>query len=112
MLGVGEGAYLQISDRQLGEGFVAHNTFVSVLVELGIVGFLLFAAILQQTARAMLNLEGSDRLMWVAVASAWFVGVLAATWETQKVTWLLIALVSVAARVNAREFDFHLTEDR
>ncbi len=48
VLGVGEGAYLQISDRQLGEGFVAHNTFVSVLVELGIVGFLLFAAILQK----------------------------------------------------------------
>ena len=111
VLGVGEGAYLQISGRQLGEGFVAHNTFVSVLVELGIVGFLLFAAILQQTARAVLNLEGSDRLMWVAVASTWFVGVLAATWETQKATWLLIALISVAARVNAREFDLHLTEE-
>ena len=111
VLGVGEGAYLQISDRQLGEGFVAHNTFVSVLVELGIIGFLFFAAILQKTARAVWNLDCSDRLMWAAIGTTWFVGVLAATWETQKVTWLLIALISVAARVNAREFDLHLTQE-
>ena len=111
VLGVGEGAYLQVSDRQLGEGFVAHNTFVSVLVELGIVGFLLFAAILQRTVRAVLNLEGSDRLMWAAIGATWFIGVLAATWETQKATWLLLALISVASRVNAREFHLNLTED-
>jgi O-antigen ligase len=111
LLGVGEGAYLQISDRQLGEGFVAHNTFVSVLVELGIVGFLLFAAILQKTARAVVNLEGSDRMMWAALGATWFIGVLAATWETQKATWLLIALISVASRINAREFDLHLTDE-
>ncbi len=111
LLGVGEGAYLQVSDKQLGEGFVAHNTFVSVLVELGIVGFLLFAAILQKTARAVLNLRGGDRLMWAAVSATWLVGVLAATWETQKATWLLIALISVAARVNVREINLHPTEE-
>ncbi len=49
--------------------------------------------------------------MWAAIGATWFVGVLAATWETQKATWLLICLISVAARVNAHEFDLQLTEE-
>jgi hypothetical protein len=71
---------------------------------LGMVGFLIFAAILVKTARAVWRLPGNERLMWLAIGSTWFVGVLAATWETQKPTWLLIALVSAAARGHAHEF--------
>lgn len=104
LLGIGAGGYLQVSGRFLGESVVAHNTFVSVLVELGIVGFVIFAAILVKTAGAVWRLAGSERLMWAAVASTWFVGVLASTWETQKSTWLLIALVSVASRSHVLEF--------
>jgi O-antigen ligase len=111
VLGVGEGAYLQVSSRYLGESFVAHNTFVSVLVELGIVGFLIFGAILVKTARALWRMAGSNRLMWIAIASTWFVGVLAATWETQKPTWLLIALVSVAARLRTPKFEPNDSEE-
>ena len=99
LLGVGEGAYQQVSGRYLGEAFVAHNTFVSVLVELGIIGFLLFSAILISAARSLWRLDGQDRLMWAAIAVTWFVGVMASTWETQKPTWFLIALVSTASRV-------------
>lgn len=112
LLGVGEGAYLQVSGRFLGESFVAHNTFVSVLVELGIVGFVVFAAILVKTAGSVWRLTGSERPMWTAIASTWFVGVLASTWETQKPTWLLIALVSVASRSHVLKFEPDCNEDQ
>ena len=100
LFGVGEGAYLQVSDKYFGESFVAHNTFISVLVELGIVGFLLFAAILLITATSIRNLQNTSRSMWTALAATWLVGVMAATWETQKPTWLFIALIAAAARVH------------
>jgi O-antigen ligase len=111
LFGVGEGAYLQVSSRYYGEGFVAHNTFLSVLVELGITGFLCFAAILLSTARSIRNLINTDRSMWIAVAATWFVGVLASTWETQKPTWLFIALIAAAARAHRSSFDMTLCDE-
>ena len=111
LFGVGEGAYLQVSDKYFGEGFVAHNTFISVLVELGITGFLVFAAILLATARSIRSLLNSSRSMWFAVAATWLVGVLAATWETQKPTWLFIALIAAAARIRRSSVDVALCQE-
>lgn len=98
LLGIGEGAYQVASARYLGENFVAHNTFVSVLVELGIVGFTVFVAVLGRTALAVIRMKGEDRAMWVAVFATWLVGVQTATWEAQKVTWLLIACALAVSR--------------
>ena len=111
LFGVGEGAYLQVSDKYFGESFVAHNTFISVLVELGITGFLVFAAILLATARSIRSLLDTSHSMWMAVAATWLVGVLAATWETQKPTWLFIALIAAAARTHRSSIDVALCQE-
>jgi O-antigen ligase len=99
-LGVGAGAYAPAVVKTLDIPYVAHNTFLSVLVELGVVGALLGAALLAglfDCARRMARLE---RRLWTVLLLTWVVGVSALTWEYRKPTWLLFGLL--AAHVWAR----------
>jgi O-antigen ligase len=100
ILGVGSSAYPKAVEPWLGTpkvaGFqyVAHNTFLSVLVECGFIG-LLIAALLVATlvlfVRAMPALEQS---LWIVIAAVWTAGVFTLTWEHYKPTWLIIALIA------------------
>lgn len=94
LLGVGSGAYapaiLSIVDMPL----FAHNTFISVLVELGVVGALLFLALLASLFYYALRLRGMDRNLWLALLTTWTVGVSLVTWEHRKTTWLLFGLLA------------------
>jgi hypothetical protein len=86
------GAYPELVAPVLGRPsgggrFVAHNTFLSVLVEDGIIGFGIFCwtlALLVATIRAMLPLP---RACWAIVLAVWAVGVMAGSWEYYKETW-------------------------
>jgi O-antigen ligase len=105
--GVGSGAYPRSVEPALGWPsdwlIVAHNTFLSVLVETGIVGFLLFAAFLALLVRAIWRMQGVSRMVWAVTAMVWFVGVNTLTWEIRKPTWLIFALVLTEERfVRAR----------
>ena len=76
--------------------YVAHNTFVSVLVEEGIVGFALFVLILAGLCRGILSLEKAERRLWAMVLLVWMIGVMELTWEYRKPTWLLFGLLATA----------------
>jgi len=104
-LGVGSGAYgftiMKVANFSYITGSaanaVAHNTFVSVLVELGVVGALLFIGFLAglfYCAYRMLHLE---RRLWFMLLLTWTVGVSALTWEYRKPTWLLFGLLAAHA---------------
>jgi O-antigen ligase len=91
--GVGAGAYGAAVYKAVDIPFVAHNTFISVLVELGVIGALLLLvllAILYWSAWAMQYVE---RCFWLVLLTAWVVGVSALTWEYYKPTWLLFGLL-------------------
>ncbi len=97
-LGVGAGAFAQGVDPLLfypvaGYGYVAHNTFVSVLVELGAVGVLIFLALLGSVAIAAMELDCISRRAWLVTLFVWVVGVSTLSWEHRKPTWILFALV-------------------
>lgn len=95
--GVGAGAYPDAISSVVGRPTtwtpVAHNTFLSLLVETGFVGFALFAIFLGLVVRAAWQVPGQARYMWLACLLAWCVGVSALTWENRKPTWMLFGLV-------------------
>ena len=82
--------------RELGVELVAHNTFLSVLVEAGIIGFSLFLAALVSLWRGIFRLEVAERNLWLVTFSVWTVGVMELTWEYRKPTWLLFGLLATA----------------
>ncbi len=100
LLGVGGGAFPVAIPRVYG---VVHNTFLSVLVELGVVGFILFAAVLAFTGRSALVQPGRLSGLWLAVLLIWAIGSFTLTWEHAKATWLFLALVAAGSSLMRRD---------
>jgi O-antigen ligase len=99
VFGVGSGAFATVAmeTRQ-----VAHNTFLSVLVELGIIGFALFVVILVVAVYQALRQPKRYLRLWLTVLLVWAIGVSALTWEYTKPTWLFLGLVIVSASLHSR----------
>jgi O-antigen ligase len=103
-LGIGSGAYAAAVLRVVNVPYVAHNTFLSVLVELGVVGALLLLGLVASLYYTAFRMRGLERRLWVTVLLTWTVGVMALAWEYRKPTWVMFGLLLAHAysrRVNA-----------
>jgi O-antigen ligase len=102
--GVGAGAFPRSVEPVMGwpTGWlvVAHNTFLSMLVETGLVGFALFAALLGGVVWSIARMRGMDRITWGLVFAVWMVGANTLSWEVRKPTWMIFALVLAQARLH------------
>ena len=92
-LGVGSGAYAATVLKVVNVPYVAHNTFLSVLVELGVVGALLLLGLLASLYYTAFRMRGLERRLWVTVLLTWTVGVMALAWEYRKPTWIMFGLL-------------------
>jgi O-antigen ligase len=102
-LGVGAGAYGPAILRVVDNAAPAHNTFLSILVELGVVGALLLFALLASILYSALQVQYLERCLWITLLLTWTVGVSALTWEYRKPTWLLFGLAPAHAYARRRE---------
>ncbi len=102
-LGVGAGAYGPAVLRVVDIAYPAHNTFLSVLVELGVVGALLLFALLASVLCSALQGRYLERCLWITLLLTWTVGVSALTWEYRKPTWLLFGLATAHACARRRD---------
>jgi O-antigen ligase len=93
-LGVGAGAYGPTILRVVDVPYVAHNTFLSVLVELGVIGALLLLALLASFYYCAKRMQYLERCLWMTLLLTWTVGVSALTWEYRKPTWFLFSLLT------------------
>lgn len=99
VLGIGSGAYPEAVRPWIGtpgvpgHHYVAHNTFLSVLVESGAIGFGLYILLLGTLLVFVWTLPSTGRALWWVVLAAWAVGVSTLTWEHYKPTWLIMALI-------------------
>lgn len=108
LIGVGGGAFPAAIERESGLHELAHNTYVSIAVELGAVGFTIFIAILVVAVAPLvlgLRVRTTPGLLLVLVL---LIGILSLTWEFRKATWLVIALATMFSGV---QFD-RVTEGR
>jgi O-antigen ligase len=99
LAGTGAGTYAEAvrpligAPAREGHQYVAHNAYLSVLVETGLVGFSLFALWLGTLAAYVWWLEGRERALWAVVLAAWAVGVTTLSWEFRKPGWLFAGLM-------------------
>jgi O-antigen ligase len=93
LIGVGSDAHPAAVVRIVARPLVAHNTFLSVLVELGVVGELLLLGLLAAAFYTALRLRGLDRTFWILLLTAWCIGACSGTWEYRKATWFLLNLL-------------------
>ncbi len=93
IIGVGSGAFRSVNEL----GSAAHNTFLSVLADLGIVGFVLFVAILVIVGYQAVNQPKTYAGLWSTVLVIWVLGASAQTWEQRKPTWLILSFVIISA---------------
>jgi O-antigen ligase len=100
LIGVGAGSYPLAVRPWLGipsipgHQYVAHNTFLSVLVECGVIGFLPFALLLATLLVFVWSMPSTERALWAVMLLVWAAGVSTLTWEHYKPTWLIFALIS------------------
>jgi O-antigen ligase len=82
----------------------AHNTYVSVLTETGVVGFLLFAFIVGSVLRRLRQRSNWERWYWSVQMSVLAIGAMTLSLEDSKSLWLMTVLtVASAAAARAQE---------
>jgi len=94
LTGMGAGAFPVTSKLETGKAWVAHNTYLGILIDEGIVGlslFVLLGGVLVWSVRRLAPLE--RRLCYV-LALTWGVGVFALSWEHRKPTWFVFGLLA------------------
>ncbi|MGE5460824.1 MAG: O-antigen ligase family protein [Solirubrobacterales bacterium] len=98
-IGVGTDMYRSVNTLDK----VAHNSFVSILVELGLIGFVLFGVVLATVVLHALGQPRWDRNFWLTVLVVWTLGASTLTWEYRKTTWVFFTLLVASAAVARSE---------
>jgi O-antigen ligase len=100
LLGAGTGAYPDAVKPYIGvpgrpgHEYVAHNVFLSVLVETGLLGFALYCSFLLSVALFVWALHHRERALWAITLLVWLTAAATLTWEHRKPSWLIPALIA------------------
>lgn len=87
--GTGAGSAPDLNYRISGRNQVFHNTYLSYLVELGILGFLFF--LLALSAAWLGAVLASREVGWMVVSiTIMTVGIVALSWDARKLMWLIL----------------------
>jgi len=81
-----------------------HNTPLSIAVELGGIGLLIFLGVFALIFRGVARGAANHRSLITCLALTWFIGCASLTWEARKGTWfvLLLGIALVGLRPAAR----------
>jgi len=80
----------------------AHNTFLAFLVELGLIGFVIFTVMLLIAFSAAARQPRWEALFWTTVLAVWAIGSSTLTWGHRKPTWLFLSLLVASAALYYR----------
>jgi O-antigen ligase len=92
ILGVGAASYGDITASRGPRRMPAHNTFIGVLVESGLIGFTLYFLFWAIVIRRIMLLPKVDRYFWLGVFATFLPLNIAGSMEYNKITWLIGAL--------------------
>ncbi|HEX4169651.1 MAG TPA: O-antigen ligase family protein [Bryobacteraceae bacterium] len=106
IIGVGAGAFRAVVRSSAGFPYVAHNTFLSILVEQGLIGFGLFLALFVYSIRSCLRMPRFERALWLSMLLTLTIGIFSLTWEYRKPIWLIFGLISLQVCVANRSPKF------
>ena len=95
----GHGSGPFVSAAGLAPIDTAHNTALSILVEGGICAFILAFAIVVESVRSALETRGTLRIALLTSLLVWIISSLVGTVAESRTTWLLLAVMALAARL-------------
>lgn len=98
LLGVGSNMYRSVNSL----GKLAHNSFLSVLVEVGLIGFALFGIILMIAIIQAWSQPKWEARFWLTMLVVWAIGASTLSWEHRKSTWLFLSLLIASAALTGR----------
>jgi O-antigen ligase len=98
ILGIGSGAFAEITDT----GKIGHNFALSLLVEIGIIGFAFFALALGIVFYQAWQQPKWTTRFWLAIMAIWLWGAATHNLEYRKQTWLFLTLIVVGAGIYHR----------
>lgn len=75
----------------------AHNTYISVLTETGVIGFLLFAGLILSVVSRIRRLTGWHAAYWSAQVSVLAIGAMSLSLEDSKSVWIFLSLAVATA---------------
>ena len=84
-------------------GRSAHNSFLEILVELGIIGLVLFGIVLTIAVAGVFRQPTSDAYFWLTVFTVWLLGNLPLNFAHTRVTWFLLAFAVASSALPTRE---------
>jgi len=99
----GSGAGSFVIAARMAPTDTAHNTALALVVEGGIVALVIATALVVAVALCVLRTDGPLRIALASVLAVGLLSSMVATVQENRATWLLLGLVSVAARLAARE---------
>jgi O-antigen ligase len=102
LAGIGAGGYAPVTTALTGtKTATAHNNIILVLVELGIVGLLIYLGMLYSTFRGVWSLPRREKILWSGILLIWFVESMAISSLTDKLAWFLLAMAACQAAAAA-----------
>lgn len=94
LTGFGAGGSRTVIEERTGRDAGAHNTFLSLLAELGVVGVTLFALAVLAAGLSAARATGLERKLAAVLGATLLVGLQPRHWEYHKATWLILAILA------------------
>jgi O-antigen ligase len=94
LLGAGLGASGEAIQPYLHKKLPAHNMALGMVIEVGIVGLGIFAALLGACAWTIFRSPAPHRALWGVILLTWLVAGLSGSPEAVKFTWVLFGLIA------------------
>jgi exopolysaccharide production protein ExoQ len=102
VMGYGTAAYKQAITPEMGSlTQLAHNSYISVLVEEGIVGLMLFLLMFLLVVGPILRLPRLERRFTLVLLATLMVAMSPLTWEDQKPVWIILGVLIGMANIPA-----------
>jgi O-antigen ligase len=99
LAGVGAGAFAAAVAPTLHQEMASHQTFLDILVEQGIVGLLLFFAMVGAVIKPLRQLPPLERRLWIVLLASLAVGSMSLHLGYRKQFWFVLGLLAAQVAV-------------
>lgn len=94
IIGTGTGSFTRAVEPILGYSMPAHNAWLLVLIEMGIIGFVLYVGNFIIVLIPLLRLTGADRMLYLCLWLALVVSMLPSNVEDAQHVWALLIIMA------------------
>ena len=91
--GFGPAGFHRAVEPVIGFGIAPHNTFLAILMEEGIIGLLIFLALLIAVFMPILTLPVRERRFALVLFATLLTAIMPLGWENRKPLWLILSLL-------------------